>query len=261
MPPEKDVVISLKNVNKTFRIRDRGSTLTERVKSILQPGKMQEIHALRDINLEIYKGEFFGIVGHNGSGKSTLLRIMSGTYPPDKGGEATIKGRYMRLTLGLGFDKELTAHENIYLNGSILGLSMKEIGQKYHEIIEFAELEGYEQTKVKYFSTGMLSRLKFAIAVQAEADIFLMDEFFGGVGDQRFKERSEKTFKEEVLKGHTIVHVSHSLNTMEQHCDRMLALDKGRILAVGTPDEVLPLYREHLRERRNRNVGGVKQTR
>jgi len=259
MPPEKDVVISLKNVNKTFRIRDRGSTLTERVKSIFQPGKMQEIHALRDINLDIYKGEFFGIVGHNGSGKSTLLQIMSGTYPPDKGGEATIKGRYMRLTLGLGFDKELTAHENIYLNGSILGLSMKEIGRKYHEIIAFAELEGYEQTKVKYFSTGMLSRLKFAIAVQAEADIFLMDEFFGGVGDLRFRERSEQTFKEAILKGHTIVHVSHSLETMEKHCDRILALDKGRILALGTPDEVLPIYQKHIQERQGRQAGGVKQ--
>lgn len=245
-------------MNKTFRIRDRGSTLTERVGNLFRPGKWQEIKALEDINLEIYKGEFFGIVGHNGSGKSTLLRIMSGTYPPDKGGETFINGRFMRLTLGLGFDKELTAHENIYLNGSILGLSMKEIGRKYHDIISFAELEGYDQTKVKYFSSGMLSRLKFAIAVQAEADIFLMDEFFGGVGDIRFKERSEQAFKDAILQGHTIVHVSHSLSTMETYCDRMMALDKGRILAMGIPEEVLPIYREHLRKNRGRQVGGVK---
>ncbi|NRB64466.1 MAG: ABC transporter ATP-binding protein [Saprospiraceae bacterium] len=258
MKEQQEVVISLKNVNKTFRIRDRGGNLQERVKNLLRPSKVQEIQALRDINVDIYKGEFFGIVGHNGSGKSTLLRIMSGTYPPDRGGEAYIEGRYMRLTLGLGFDKELTAHENIYLNGSILGLSMKEIGRRYHDIIDFAELKGYEQTKVKFFSTGMLSRLKFAIAVQADADVFLMDEFFGGVGDIRFMERSEQVFKEAILKGRTIVHVSHSLKTMEAHCDRVMALDKGKILAIGEPSEVISLYRKHLKNQRGRQVGGVK---
>lgn len=259
MSSDREVVISLKNVNKTFHIRDKGATIRERIFKILQPSKQQVIGALQDINLDIYKGEFFGIVGHNGSGKSTLLRVMSGTYPPDPGGTATIKGRYMRLTLGLGFDKELTTHENIYLNGSILGLSMREIGNKYHEIIEFAELQGYEHTKVKYFSTGMLSRLKFAIAVQADADIFLMDEFFGGVGDIRFKERSDQVFKESILQGRTIVHVSHSLQTMEKYCDRVLALDKGRMLALGTPEEVLPVYKAYIKEKRARNVGGVKR--
>lgn len=259
MSAEREVVISLRNVNKTFYIRDRGANLTERVANLFQPGKRQVIQALQGVDLDIYRGEFFGIVGHNGSGKSTLLRIMSGTYPPDKGGTASIKGRYMRLTLGLGFDKELTAHENIYLNGSILGLSMKEIGRKYHEIIRFAELEGYEQTKVKFFSSGMLSRLKFAIAVQADADIFLMDEFFGGVGDEGFRKRSQEVFREAILEGRTIVHVSHSLKTMARYCDRMLALDKGRVLALGSPDEVLPIYQQHMRAQQHRNVGGVKR--
>ncbi len=252
-----EVVIKLENVSKTFRIRDKSTTIRDRVFTLFNPSRKRTIHALQGIDLEIHKGEFFGVIGHNGSGKSTLLRIMSGTYPPDRGGKAEIKGRYMRLTLGLGFDKELTARENIYLNGSILGLTMKEIGRKFYDIIEFAELEDYEDTKVKYFSTGMLSRLKFAIAVQAEADIFLMDEFFGGVGDLRFKAKSEEVFRDALLEGRTIVHVSHSMGTIKEHCDRVLVLHQGKAVALGTPEEVIPIYQDLLKERRARQAKNI----
>lgn len=150
----------------------------------------------------------------------------------------------MRLSLGVGFDKELTAHENIFLNASILGLSMKQIRKRHDQILEMAGLENYTHTKVKFFSTGMVSRLKFAIAVHAEADIFFMDEFFGGVGDLQFKALSEKVFKESFLRGRTIIHVSHTLPTIQEHCNRVLLLHHGEMVALGPPSEVIPIYRK-----------------
>ena len=236
--------IHLKNVNKTFTIRDKDSdSLHGKIISLITHSKKREIQALRNINLDIKKGEFFGIMGHNGSGKSTLLRIMSGGYPPDPGGIVQVKGRFMLLSLGMGFNMQLTARENIYLNASILGLSLKQIGRVFREIIAFAELDEYVDTQVKYFSSGMLSRLKFAIAVHAEADIFLMDEFFGGVGDARFREKSEEVFHESMIKGRTIVHVSHMAKTIEKHCSRVLLLHKGEIVGIGTPEEIIKEYR------------------
>jgi ABC-type polysaccharide/polyol phosphate transport system ATPase subunit len=240
----REAVIILKNVSKTYHVREGAGSIRERVFNIFSKHQKRHIRALHDINLEIYRGEFFGIVGHNGSGKSTLLRVMAGTYPPDPGGEVTMHGRFMRLALGMGFDPNLTAHENIFLNASILGLSMKQIRERHDEIIAMAELQDYIHTKVKFYSTGMLSRLKFAIAVQAEADIFLMDEFFGGVGDLRFKETSEKIFEESLVAGRTIVHVSHNLSTIRKHCDRVLLLHKGEAVALGPPDEVINAYQE-----------------
>ncbi len=238
----REPVIVLKNVSKTYHVREGAGSIRERVFNIFTKQHKRNIRALHNINLEIYKGEFFGIVGHNGSGKSTLLHVMAGTYPPDPGGEVHMKGRFMRLALGMGFDPNLTAHENIFLNASILGLTMKQIRERHDDIIAMAELEEYVHTKVKFFSTGMLSRLKFAIAVQADADIFLMDEFFGGVGDLRFKATSEKIFEESLVEGRTIVHVSHSLGTIRKHCDRVLLLHKGEAVALGPPEEVLEEY-------------------
>ena len=239
-----DIAIELKNINKTFTVFDKSSkSLHGKIISLITHTNRRKIKALTDINLEINKGEFFGIMGHNGSGKSTLLRIMAGAYPPDKGGIVNIKGRYMLLSLGLGFNPQLTARENIYLNASILGLTLKQIGKIFHDIVAFAELEKFVDTQVKYFSTGMAARLKFAIAVQAKSDIFLMDEFFGGVGDAGFKEKSEKVFHESLVKGRTIVHVSHSIKTIEKHCSRVMLLHKGQMIGIGTPDEIIPEYR------------------
>lgn len=248
-----DIVIELKNVHKTFTVLDKNSdNLRGKIISLFTHTNKRDIKALTNINLEIKKGEFFGIMGHNGSGKSTLLRVMTGAYPPDKGGEVKIYGRFMLLTLGMGFNTQLTARENIYLNASILGLTLRQIGNIFHDIIEFAELKDFVDTQVKYYSSGMLSRLKFAIAVHADADIFLMDEFFGGVGDAGFKEKSEQIFHESLVKGRTIVHVSHSVKTVEEHCHRVLLLHEGIPVAIGTPDEIIPQYRELSKKRRGR---------
>lgn len=247
-----DNAIELKNISKTFSIREKDSqSLHGKIISIFTHTSKREIKALSNVNLEIKKGEFFGIMGHNGSGKSTLLRIMSGAYPPDKGGEVKVNGRFILLSLGLGFNMALTARENIYLNASILGMPLKQIGRIFKDIVEFAELEEFVDTQVKYFSSGMLSRLKFAIAVHADADIFLMDEFFGGVGDARFKKKSESVFHESLVKGRTIVHVSHSVKTILEHCHRVLLLDKGKPVLIGEPEEVVAEYKRLLKIKRS----------
>ncbi|PHN06451.1 ABC transporter ATP-binding protein [Flavilitoribacter nigricans] len=245
---ERETVIKLENVSKTFSIIDGAPTMAGQLSAFFSKKSHRKIEALKNINLEIKKGEFFGIIGHNGSGKSTLLRLMAGTYQPNPGGKVYRKGNFMRLSLGIGFDTELTAHENIFLNASILGLSMKQIRERHDLILHMAGLEEYKHTKVKFFSTGMISRLKFAIAVHAEAEIFFMDEFFGGVGDLQFKQLSESIFKESIVKGRTIIHVSHTLPTIREHCQRVLLLHRGEMVALGTPDEVIPQYRKLMKQ-------------
>ena len=246
-----DIAVELKNINKTYSVLDKNSqSLHGKIISLITHTNRREIKALNDINIEIKKGEFFGIMGHNGSGKSTLLRIMSGAYPPDKGGIVNMNGRFMLLSLGLGFNPQLTARENIYLNASILGLTLKQIGVIFHDIVAFAELDKFVDTQVKYFSTGMAARLKFAIAVHADAEIFLMDEFFGGVGDASFKEKSEAVFHESLVKGRTIVHVSHSISTIEEHCHRVMLLHQGEMVGIGSPDEIIPEYQKLSKKKR-----------
>jgi ABC-2 type transport system ATP-binding protein len=236
---DNDIAIKLENINKTFTLHNRGNTIRERFLSIFTGKNSRKLKALQNINLEIKKGEFFGIIGLNGSGKSTLIQIMNGAIPPDKGGKVTVNGKSMRLALGMGFNDELTARQNIMINSSVLGMSIKEIKAKMDEMIAFADLQEFSDTPVKYYSSGMKSKLMFSIAVNAEADIFLMDEFFGGVGDQNFKKKADEVFHEQLVKGRTIVHVSHQLETIKKYCDRVVLLEKGRIVKIGTTDEVL----------------------
>ncbi|HKM92316.1 MAG TPA: ABC transporter ATP-binding protein [Prolixibacteraceae bacterium] len=239
---DNNIAIKLENINKTFALHDRGNTIRDRFFSIFTGKSARKIKALKNVNLEIKKGEFFGIVGRNGSGKSTLIQIMNKAIPPDKGGQVTLNGKAIRLALGLGFNNELTARQNIMLNASVLGMSIKEIKAKMDEMIAFAELEDFVDTPVKFYSSGMKSKLMFSIAVNAEADIFLMDEFFGGVGDQSFREKADKVFHDRLVKGKTIIHVSHQMNTIKQYCNRVLLLDKGKVVMIGTPDEVIKIF-------------------
>jgi ABC-2 type transport system ATP-binding protein len=203
---------------------------------------MRAIPALRDIDLVVRRGEFVGIVGRNGSGKSTLLKIIMGAIQPDPGGTVMVKGRILRLALGMGFDAELSARDNIYHNASLMGLSFRVIGQKFEEIVEFAELQTFVDTKLKFYSSGMRSRLAFAIAVHVEADILLIDEFFGGVGDIRFQEKSAQVFRQSILQGKTVLYVSHQLAVLKEHCNRVLMMDQGRIVMQGTAPAVLDRY-------------------
>ncbi len=256
MADDRKIVIDVENVSKTFFVRSRKvETIRQRAYNLLRARKNKQIaiKALTNINFSVYKGEFLGIVGHNGSGKSTLLKIIMGAFPADKGGNITVDGKIIRLALGMGFDNTLTARDNIYVNGTVLGLTFKQLGQKFSSILEFAELEDFVDTPLKYFSSGMRSRLAFAIAMQTEADIYLMDEFFGGVGDVGFMQKSDHIFQDRILQGRTIVHVSHQLRILKKHADRIIWLDKGMIKEIGSPDDILPRYKqEYLKEKRKR---------
>jgi ABC-2 type transport system ATP-binding protein len=243
-----DTAVELKNISKTFSVKqNKPDSLVHLFSNPFRASQKKIIKALSDINLEIKRGEIFGIIGRNGSGKSTLLRIISGVLKPDMGGHVFIKGSWIRVSLGLGFDKELTARENIYLNGSLLGLTFKEIGKNFHSIIEFAELEKFVDTKIKYFSSGMRSRLAFAVACNSKADIFLMDEYFGGVGDAAFQEKSIDVFKSNFLANSTVILVTHSTSIVTEYCDRALYLDQGKIVDIGNPKEVTSHYLEKVK--------------
>lgn len=248
-----NVVIEVSQLSKTFRMsagRDRRSIRDMILHPLSRTELKNEFKALDDINFSVEQGEFFGIIGRNGSGKSTLLHILMGSMRADQGSILKTKGKMIRLALGMGFDGNLSARDNIYVNGAILGLTFKRIGLIFDDIIQFAELEDFVDTPVKQYSAGMLSKLKFAVAVHAEADIFLMDEYFGGVGDMSFREKSERVFKERLIDGRTIIHVSHNLPTIKEHCNRVLVLDKGAQIALGTPAETLPVYKKQFKNSR-----------
>ena len=241
-----ETVIRVKNLSKTFYVKEKSAlTIRSRVMGILLGRRtpIKVVEALKNLNFSIQRGEFLGIIGRNGSGKSTLLHLLIGAMRPDGGSIIETKGRVLRLAQGMNFEPKLTARDNIYLSGSILGLTFKKIDSIFDDIIHFAEIEKFVNVPVKTFSSGMLSKLKFAIAVHAEADILLMDEFFVGVGDLNFKNKSEAVFKERLVNGRTIVHVSHSLPSITKFCDRVLLLDRGIPISLGEPEEVVAKYR------------------
>ncbi len=243
--PIGEEVITVKDLCKTFNVKEKSAlTIRQRILGMLRGEKatIKTVKALQNVNFSIQRGEFIGIIGRNGSGKSTLLHLLIGAMRPDKGSLIKTKGKVLRLAQGMNFEPKLTARDNIYLSGSILGLTFKKIASIFDDIIQFAELEGFVNVPVKTFSSGMLSKLKFAIAVHAEADILLMDEFFVGVGDLNFKNKSEQVFKERLVNGRTIIHVSHSLTSIMKFCDRVLLLDRGIPLAIGPPEEIVVKY-------------------
>lgn len=250
-----DLVIEVKNLKKTFYVSEGGRTIRESVTNIFSRGNSsKKIEALKGINFEVKRGEIFGIIGRNGSGKSTLLNCLMGSIPFDKGGSIKTKGKILRLALGMGFDGNLSARDNIYVNGTILGLTFKRIGLIFDDIIEFAELENFVDVPVKNFSSGMMTKLKFSIAVHAKADIFLMDEFFGGVGDESFKKKSQDVFKDTFLNGQTIILVSHSLDNIAKTCDRAMILNNGNQLTIDDGKTAVAKYRHFLNKNKKRKA-------
>lgn len=240
----KEVSIELKNVNKTFKVFDKTyQTIKDRLFNILKSNKQKEIKALKNIDFKIYKGECIGVIGRNGSGKSTLTKIMSGAYMPDKSGIVNRVGTHLLLNLGVGFSHELTARENIYVNGSTLGLKVKEIDEIFYDIIDFSELKDFVDTKIKHFSSGMVQRLSFSIALYANADIIFLDEIFA-VGDEKFQAKATKVLEENWIKGRTVVIVSHSSSLIEQYCERVIVMHKGEMVYFGEAKQAIEKYRE-----------------
>jgi len=241
----KELAINVTNLNKSFHIREKGTRTIRNtiIRFYQQRGEKRIIKALIDINFSVYKGEILGIIGNNGSGKSTLLKLLIGSFKPDKGSAIETKGRIIRLAMGLGFDNNLSARDNIYINGSILGMNFRKIGTVFHEIIKFADLEEFIDTPIKHYSNGMKAKLKFSIARYAEADILLMDEIIGGVGDLSFIKKSQIIFEESILSKKTIIIVSHNLNFIKKYCNRVMLLHKGKQIKIGQPESIIRNYK------------------
>lgn len=203
--------------------------------------KPEEFWALKDISFDVKKGEVIGLIGSNGAGKSTMLKVVSGVMKPTKG-KVTVSGVISpMIELGAGFDGNLTARENIYLNGAILGYSKEFLDDKFDEIVEFSELKDFLEVPVKNFSSGMTAKLAFSIATVVNPEILIVDEILS-VGDIKFQEKSKNKMLEMIRGGTTVLYVSHSLEAIRDLCTRVIWLEHGEIVEIGEPDEICDHY-------------------
>lgn len=239
-----DVIIDVSHVTMKFNMpKEKLDNMKEFfIKLIKRQIKYDEFTALEDISFSIKRGEVVGIVGLNGSGKSTILKIISGILSPTVG-SVYVGGTISPLIeLGAGFDFELTAKENIYLNGSVLGFDRKFITEKYDEILDFAELREFENIAIKNFSSGMIARLGFAIATLVKPDILIVDEILS-VGDFLFQQKCEKRISDLMSGGTTVLIVSHSLDQIERLCQRVIWLEKGKLIMEGNTSVICEKYK------------------
>ena len=238
----RPVAIDVQGLDKSFRVPTRRvDTLRERVVRPLAHGDVRELRALRGVSFAVGRGEFFGVVGRNGSGKSTLLKVLASIYRAD-GGRIRMAGRLAPfIELGVGFNAELTARENVALNGVMMGLGRREAAARLGAVLEFAELEEFVDLKLKNYSSGMLVRLAFAVMVEADADIMLIDEVLA-VGDAAFAHRCMEVFRAKRAAGRTVVLVTHDMSTVQAFCDRAMLLHDGRVRYLGDPEEAALRY-------------------
>jgi ABC-2 type transport system ATP-binding protein len=238
----RSVAVEVSGVEKAFRLpHEQRTTFKEYFLHPLHKTTYERQQALREITFEIAEGEFFGIVGPNGSGKSTLLKIIAGIYRQDAGTVQVNGVLSPFIELGVGFNPELTARDNILINGTLLGLSRRQIRERFDEIVGFAELERFVDQKLKNFSSGMHVRLAYSIAIQVDFDILLLDEVLA-VGDEEFQRRCLETLAEIRRAGRTIVLVSHDLKSIRKHSDRAMLLRQGSMHAIGDPGDVIGSY-------------------
>ncbi len=239
----QNIAISVSNVSKTFQIpHENNNTLKGAFINIFKKKSYESFKALNDISFEIKKGEFLGIIGRNGSGKSTLLKILAGIYSPDKG-QVEINGLISPfLELGIGFNPELSGRDNIYLNATVLGLTEKEINEKFDSIVAFSELERFIDQKIKNYSSGMSVRLAFAVAIHANREILLMDEVLA-VGDSNFQAKCLAEFNRYKEMGKTVILVTHDTSVVERYCDRAMLINDGQIEIIGKYKEVFLRYK------------------
>lgn len=241
MASKNQVALSIKDLKKDFVLpHEKVNSIKEKVIRFHKTS-YEKLHVLKGINLEVKKGEFVGIVGRNGSGKSTLLKIIGGVYQPTSGEVSTNGTLTPFIELGIGFNPELTGRENVFLNGAILGLSRKQVINKYDEIVEFAEMEKFMDQKLKNYSSGMQVRLAFSIAMQAHNDILLIDEVLA-VGDANFQRKCFDQFKRIKQEGKTVIFVTHDMGAVQEYCDRAILIDNGLIASEGSPQQVTRAY-------------------
>lgn len=242
-----DIAISVRNLHKSFSLpTEQAFGLKQAIFNRLRGIKgYKEQKVLKGLNLDIKKGEFVGIVGRNGSGKSTLLKILAGIYYPQKG-EITVNGTLVPfIELGVGFNPELTGRENVYLNGALLGFSNEEMNKMYSDIWKFAELEEFQDQKLKNYSSGMQVRLAFSIAIRARGDILLLDEVLA-VGDAAFQKKCTDYFSDLKKNKQTVILVTHSMDNVRDFCTRAILLENGKIIKDGDPKEIASAYTKML---------------
>jgi ABC-2 type transport system ATP-binding protein len=228
---KKAPAIQAKGISKTFHISEDSHNTGSK-----------KVEAIKPMDFEIYKGECIGILGRNGCGKSTLIRLLAGVFPCDTG-EINIFGTTLLMNLGVGMSHQLTARENIYVSASVLGLKIKEIDAIFDTIVDFAELRDFIDTKIKYFSSGMVARLGFSIAVNAGADIMFLDEIFA-VGDMKFQEKAIKVFESSWIEGKTVILVSHSMDVVQKYCSRTAFMKNGSLMYFGDTEKAVQMYIE-----------------
>ena len=241
----RDLSIEVLNVSKSFRIPAPEQSLPSRIRAgnPFRPAPGRQLAVLRDVSFDVEQGEFFGVVGRNGSGKSTLLKLIAGIYGVDTG-RVRVAGRLAPfLELGVGFNPEAAARENVIMNGVMMGLTTKEARTRYESIVDFAGLGDFTDLKLKNYSSGMRVRLGFAVMCSVDADLLLVDEVLA-VGDAEFKDRCEDAFDRMHAEGRTIILVTHSMDAINAHCQRALMLHEGRLDTVAEPGEVARRYAE-----------------
>jgi ABC-type polysaccharide/polyol phosphate transport system ATPase subunit len=235
-------VVSCEAVSKRFEVPMRAErTLRGRILHPFSRSTIRRFDALQDVSFAVEQGEFFGIIGRNGSGKSTMLKILAGIYTVDSG-RVDVRGSLAPfIELGVGFNFELSGRDNVFLNGALLGLSKRDLQRRYESIVRFAELEDFMDLKLANYSSGMQVRLAFAIAVESDADILLIDEVLA-VGDERFQRKCFDVFRARKAAGKTVVFVSHDMGAIREFCDRAVLLEEGRVVDIGGAHEVAESY-------------------
>ena len=235
--------IEVEGVSKAFLIpHEQRARLKEYVVHPFKRVEYELNEALQDVSFSVERGEFFGIVGANGSGKSTLLKLIAGIYRADRG-TVTVRGRLSPfIELGVGFNPEFSARRNIEINGMLIGMTRRQVEDRFDAILEFAGLERFVDQQLKNYSSGMMLRLAYSVAIQVPADILLLDEALA-VGDADFQQKCFQTFEQMRADGKTVVFVSHDLGAVTTWCDRAMLLQSGRISLIADPDEVVDAYR------------------
>jgi ABC-type polysaccharide/polyol phosphate transport system ATPase subunit/ABC-type polysaccharide/polyol phosphate export permease len=252
--------VRVQNVSKAFAVpRHRSWTLKERMRHPIATSAHDTLQALDDVSFEVAQGEFFAVIGRNGSGKSTLLRCIAGIHQPDSG-EVDVHARVAPfIELGVGFHPQLSALDNVTVAGTLMGLRPQEARRRFPDVIAFAELEEFVEMPLANYSSGMQVRLAFSTSFQVDAEVLLFDEVLA-VGDELFRRKCMDTFDRLIARGHTIVYVTHSLDTVQKFADRALLLDRGRTVALGDPEEVIETYQERNREHERATEARVSST-